>query len=75
MAQSVVGAELRVLDYRQILALQAVGIESERIYVDEKFGSTTGWPGLHAVMEYARTEGVIMVRSLDRLGRTADCGA
>src|ERR1035437_5461317 len=55
---------------RQIVALEAAGIPPERIYVDKKSGATTNRPGLQAVIEYARDGDVIVVHTLDRLGRT-----
>jgi DNA invertase Pin-like site-specific DNA recombinase len=55
---------------RQIVALEAAGIPPERIYVDKKSGATTNRPGLQAVLDYARAGDVIVVHTLDRLGRT-----
>ncbi len=55
---------------RQIDALATAGIPAERIYLDKKSGSTTDRPGLRAVLEYARDGDVIVVHTLDRLGRT-----
>lgn len=55
---------------RQIDALREVGIAAERIYVDKKSGSTVNRPGLGAALEYARDGDVIVVHTLDRLGRT-----
>lgn len=55
---------------RQIDALRREGIEADRIYVDKKSGATVDRPGLRAVMEYARDGDVIVVHTLDRLGRT-----
>jgi DNA invertase Pin-like site-specific DNA recombinase len=55
---------------RQIDALTAVGIPSERIYLDKKSGATVDRPGLSAVIGYARDGDVIVVHTLDRLGRT-----
>jgi DNA invertase Pin-like site-specific DNA recombinase len=55
---------------RQIVALEAAGIPPERIYVDKKSGATTNRPGLQAVIEYARDGDVIVIHTLDRLGRT-----
>lgn len=55
---------------RQIDALRKEGIDAERIYVDKKSGATVDRPGLRAVMEYARDGDVIVVHTLDRLGRT-----
>ena len=55
---------------RQIDALEQVGIPRDRIYVDKKSGATTDRPGLRAVIAYAREDDVIVVHTLDRLGRT-----
>ncbi len=55
---------------RQIDALTAIGIPSERIYLDKTSGSTVDRPGLRAVIGYAREGDVIVVHTLDRLGRT-----
>ena len=55
---------------RQIDALEQVGIPRDRIYVDRKSGATTDRPGLRAVIAYARAGDVIVVHTLDRLGRT-----
>jgi DNA invertase Pin-like site-specific DNA recombinase len=55
---------------RQIDALRQVGITPERIYVDKKSGATTDRPGLAAALVYARQGDVIVVHTLDRLGRT-----
>ena len=55
---------------RQIDALRQVGIAAERIYVDKKSGATTDRPGLTAALAYAREGDVIVVHTLDRLGRT-----
>ena len=55
---------------RQIDALRQVGIAAERIYVDKKSGATTERPGLTAALAYARKGDVIVVHTLDRLGRT-----
>jgi len=55
---------------RQIEALLEAGIARERIYVDKKSGATVDRPGLRAVLEYARDGDVIVVHTLDRLGRT-----
>jgi DNA invertase Pin-like site-specific DNA recombinase len=55
---------------RQIDALRAAGVAPERIYLDKKSGATTNRPGLQAVLGYARDGDVIVVHTLDRLGRT-----
>lgn len=55
---------------RQVDALRAVGIDPKHIYCDKKSGSTVERPGLAAVLSYARSGDVIVVHTLDRLGRT-----
>jgi DNA invertase Pin-like site-specific DNA recombinase len=55
---------------RQIDALEQIGIPRDRIYVDKKSGATTDRPGLREVIAYAREGDVIVVHTLDRLGRT-----
>jgi len=55
---------------RQVDALQQAGIAPDRIYLDKKSGATTDRPGLKAALAYARTGDVIVVHTLDRLGRT-----
>src|ERR1039457_7004908 len=55
---------------RQIDALEQAGIPRDRIYVDKKSGATTDRPGLREVIAYARARDVIVVHTLDRLGRT-----
>lgn len=55
---------------RQVHALTEVGIPAERIYLDKKSGATTNRPGLQSLLEFAREGDVIVVHTLDRLGRT-----
>jgi DNA invertase Pin-like site-specific DNA recombinase len=55
---------------RQIDALTKVGVPPERIYMDKRSGTTTDRPGLKALLDYARDGDVIVVHTLDRLGRT-----
>ena len=55
---------------RQVDALTRCGISSERIYLDKKSGAHTDRAGLRAVLDYARRGDVIVVHTLDRLGRT-----
>jgi DNA invertase Pin-like site-specific DNA recombinase len=55
---------------RQLHALGEVGIPPDRIYIDRKSGSTTDRRGLRALLAYARDGDVIVVHTLDRLGRT-----
>ena len=55
---------------RQVDALHRVGITPDRVYLDKKSGATTDRPGLRAALDYARDGDVIVVHTLDRLGRT-----
>ncbi len=55
---------------RQVDALLAAGIDPKHIYRDKKSGSTVDRPGLVEVLRYARSGDVIVVHTLDRLGRT-----
>ncbi len=55
---------------RQIDALTAAGVAADQIFIDKKSGATTDRPGLRAALGYARDGDVIVVHTLDRLGRT-----
>ncbi len=55
---------------RQVDALHRAGIAPERIYLDKKSDATTDRPGLKAALAYAREGDVLVVHTLDRLGRT-----
>lgn len=55
---------------RQVDALEQAGIPRDLVYVDKKAGATTDRPGLREVLAYAREGDVIVVHTLDRLGRT-----
>lgn len=55
---------------RQLDALAAAGVASEHIYVDKKSGATRNRPGLQEALRQARPGDVIVVHTLDRLGRT-----
>ncbi|MEZ5151213.1 recombinase family protein [Rhodococcus zopfii] len=55
---------------RQIDALTKAGIDPANVYVDKKSGATTERSGLQALLGYAREGDVIVVHTLDRLGRT-----
>ncbi len=46
------------------------GLARERIYLDKQSGATVQRPGLRAALAYARQGDVIVVHTLDRLGRT-----
>lgn len=54
---------------RQLDALNALGIPDGRLFVDKKTGTTTEREGLKAMLTYARPGDVIIVHTLDRLGR------
>jgi len=55
---------------RQVDALQAVGIDPARIYLDKKSGSTVERPGLRAVTGYARVGDVDRRAHPGPVGRT-----
>lgn len=55
---------------RQLDALTAAGIKEEHIYADKKSGATTDRPGLQDALRQARAGDVLVVHTLDRLGRT-----
>ena len=54
---------------RQLDALTAAGIPGERIYADKKTGATIDRDGLNQLLGYARPGDVIVVHTLDRIGR------
>jgi DNA invertase Pin-like site-specific DNA recombinase len=54
---------------RQLHALATAGIGPEHVYSDKKTGTTTDRPGLAALLGYARAGDVVVVHTLDRLGR------
>ena len=53
----------------QLDALNAQGIPDDRIFVDKKTGATTNREGLQKMLAYARPGDVIVVHTLDRVGR------
>ena len=53
---------------RQLDALAAAGIT--KVFADKRSGATRDRPGLHAALDHARAGDVIVVHTLDRLGRT-----
>jgi len=55
---------------RQIDAVVQAGVPAERIYTDKKSGVTVDRAGLKELLGYARSGDVIIVHTLDRLGRT-----
>ena len=58
---------------QQLDALRAAGVDPDRIYSDALSGTSTREqrPGLAALLDYARTGDTIVVKGVDRLGRTA----
>lgn len=55
---------------RQVDALTAAGISAEHVFVDKKSGATTARPGLQDALRHLRAGDVLVVHTLDRLGRT-----
>lgn len=55
---------------RQLDALTAAGVPRDRIYVDKRTGAHTQREGLTGLLDYARPGDVILVYTLDRLGRS-----
>ncbi|WP_251151193.1 recombinase family protein [Cellulosimicrobium sp. Marseille-Q4280] len=55
---------------RQLDALAGAGVSPEHTYVDRKSGATTDREGLQQMLAYARSGDVIVVHTLDRLGRS-----
>ncbi len=55
---------------RQIAALEAAGVPAERLFVDKATGAHTRREGLQAMLAYARQGDLVLVYTLDRLGRS-----
>ncbi len=55
---------------RQLDALARAGIPTDHIYVDRKTGAHVQREGLQAMLSYAREGDVVVVYTLDRLGRS-----
>jgi DNA invertase Pin-like site-specific DNA recombinase len=55
---------------RQLDALAVAGVDPAHIHVDKKSGASTARPGLQAALTHARAGDVLVVHTLDRLGRT-----
>ena len=55
----------------QLTALDAAGVDAERIYTDKLSGSAkTDRPGLAALLDYTRPGDTVVVTAIDRLGRS-----
>lgn len=55
---------------RQLAAMEAAGVPTERVFVDKRSGATTQREGLQALLAYARPGDTVLVYTLDRLGRS-----
>lgn len=55
----------------QLSALTATGVDAGRVFTDTLSGSAkTARPGLAAMLDYARTDDIVVVTAIDRLGRS-----
>lgn len=55
----------------QLITLTAAGVQPERVFTDKLSGSAnTARPGLAAMLDYARTDDIVVVTAIDRLGRS-----
>ena len=55
----------------QLIALNAAGVDTERVFTDRLSGSAkTARPGLAAMLDYARAGDTLVVCAIDRLGRS-----
>lgn len=54
---------------RHLDALAAAGVDPAHIHVDKKSGATMAHPGLQSALTHARAGDVLVVQTLDRLGR------
>ncbi len=55
---------------RQLAALEAAGVPADRIFVDKATGAHTQRSGLQALLAYTRPGDIVLVYTLDRLGRS-----
>lgn len=54
---------------RQLIALKKAGIEAENIYLDKQSGSNFDRPGWKRLLRKLRKGDLLVIQSLDRLGR------
>lgn len=55
----------------QLAALIAAGVGADGLFTDQLSGSArTARPGLAAMLDYARVGDIVVVRAIDRLGRS-----
>jgi DNA invertase Pin-like site-specific DNA recombinase len=59
----------RVSTIDQNEARQLEGIELDKVFIDKASGKDNNRPQLHAMMDYIRDGDIVMVHSLDRIGR------
>lgn len=57
---------------RQVQALEAAGIDLERIFSDKQSGKDFDRPGYQQVISLLRPGDVLFIKSIDRLGRNYD---
>ena len=57
---------------RQIIAMQERGIEPKRIYIDKQSGKDFNRPEYQRMLRKLRSGDVLIVKSIDRLGRNYD---
>ena len=57
---------------RQLDALSAVGVSEESVFVDYLSGSNFDRPGYQSLIERLQPGDVLVVKSIDRLGRNYD---
>ena len=54
---------------RQLLALEAFGVESKKIYLDKLSGKNFDRPSYRKLTKILRRGDVLVIQSIDRLGR------
>ena len=59
-------------ELRQILSMQAVGVPSEQIFVDKQSGKDFDRPKYQCLFEKLKEGDLLIIQSVDRLGRNYD---
>lgn len=54
---------------RQIIALKEVGVEEENIFIDKQSGKDFNRPSYQKLLETIKTGDMVIIKSIDRLGR------
>lgn len=57
---------------RQIEAIEKIGVDRKKIYIDKQSGKDFNRPAYKKLMKRVRTGDVIFIKSIDRLGRNYD---